>query len=75
MEYQQALTVIILLILSGFATFLYLMKNSAIYPNDLLKMDEDESILKNFLIGTIVLIIIIIMCYSLILTNYINIMF
>jgi hypothetical protein len=75
MEYQQALTVIILLILSGFATFLYLMKNSAIYPNDLLKMDEDESILKKFLIGTIVLIIIIIMCYSLILTNYINIMF
>ena len=75
MEYQQALTVIILLILSGFATFLYLMKNSAIYPDDLLKMDEDESILKNFLIGTIVLIIIIIMCYSLILTNYINIMF
>ena len=50
MEYQQALTVIILLILSGFATFLYLMKNSAIYPNDLLKMDEDESILKKFLI-------------------------
>ena len=75
METKQALTVIILLILSGFATFLYLMKNSAIYPDDLLKMDEDESILKNFLIGTIVLIIIIIMCYSLILTNYINIMF
>ena len=75
METKQAVTVIILLILSGFATFLYLMKNSAIYPDDLLKMDEDESILKNFLIGTIVLIIIIIMCYSLILTNYINIMF
>ena len=75
MENNQIATVIILLILSGFATFLYLMKNSAIYPDDLLKMDEDESILKNFLIGTIVLIIIIIMCYSLILTNYINIMF
>jgi len=75
MEYQQALTVIILLILSGFATFLYLMKNSAIYPDDLLKMDEDENILKNFLIGTIVLICIIITCYSLILTNYINIVF
>ena len=75
METKQALTVIILLILSGFATFLYLMKNSAIYPDDLLKMDEDEQFLKNFLIGTIVLIIIIIMCYSLILTNYINIMF
>jgi hypothetical protein len=75
MEYQQALTVIILLILSGFATFLYLMKNSAIYPEDLLKMDEDENILKNFLIGTIVLICIIITCYSLILTNYINIVF
>lgn len=75
METKQAVTIVILLILSGFATFLYLMKNSAIYPNDLLKMDEDESILKNFLIGTIVLIIIIIMCYSLILTNYINIMF
>lgn len=73
METKQAVTIVILLILSGFATFLYLMKNSAIYPNDLLKMDEDESILKNFLIGTIVLIIIIIMCYSLILTNYINI--
>ena len=73
METKQALTVIILLILSGFATFLYLMKNSAIYPDDLLKMDEDEQFLKNFLIGTIVLIIIIIMCYSLILTNYINI--
>ena len=75
METKQAVTIVILLILSGFATFLYLMKNSAIYPDDLLKMDEDESILKNFLIGTIVLIIIIIMCYSLILTNYINIMF
>ena len=75
METKQAVTVIILLILSGFATFLYLMKNSAIYPDDLLKMDEDEQFLKNFLIGTIVLIIIIIMCYSLILTNYINIMF
>ena len=73
METKQAVTVIILLILSGFATFLYLMKNSAIYPDDLLKMDEDEQFLKNFLIGTIVLIIIIIMCYSLILTNYINI--
>ncbi len=73
MEYQQALTVIILLILSGFATFLYLMKNSAIYPDDLLKMDEDENILKNFLIGTIVLICIIIACYSLIITNYIDI--
>ena len=75
METKQAVTIVILLILSGFATFLYLMKNSAIYPNDLLKMDEDEQFLKNFLIGTIVLIIIIIMCYSLILTNYINIMF
>ena len=75
MENNQIATVIILLILSGFATFLYLMKNSAIYPNDLLKMDEDEQFLKNFLIGTIVLIIIIIMCYSLIITNYINIMF
>ena len=73
METKQAVTIVILLILSGFATFLYLMKNSAIYPNDLLKMDEDEQFLKNFLIGTIVLIIIIIMCYSLILTNYINI--
>ena len=73
MEYQQALTVIILLVLSGFATFLYMMKNSAIYPEDLLKMDEDEQFLKNFLIGTVVLIIIIITCYSLILTNYINI--
>lgn len=73
MEYQQALTVIILLVLSGFATFLYLMKNSAIYPDDLLKMDEDENILKNFLIGTIVLICIIIACYSLIITNYIDI--
>ncbi len=73
MEYQQALTVIILLILSGFATFLYLLKNSAIYPDDLLKMDEDENILKNFLIGTIVLICIIIACYSLIITNYIDI--
>jgi hypothetical protein len=75
MEYKQALTVIILLILSGFATFLYLMKNSAIYPEDLLKMDEDEHLLKNFLIGTIALIIIVITCYSLILTNYINIVF
>lgn len=75
METKQAVTIVILLILSGFATFLYLMKNSAIYPDDLLKMDEDEEFLKNFLIGTIVLIIIIIMCYSLILTNYINIMF
>ena len=75
METKQAVTIVILLILSGFATFLYLMKNSAIYPDDLLKMDEDEQFLKNFLIGTIVLIIIIIMCYSLILTNYINIMF
>ena len=75
MENNQIATVIILLILSGFATFLYLIKNSAIYPDDLLKMDEDEQFLKNFLIGTIVLIIIIIMCYSLIITNYINIMF
>lgn len=75
METKQAVTIVILLILSGFATFLYLIKNSAIYPDDLLKMDEDEEFLKNFLIGTIVLIIIIIMCYSLILTNYINIMF
>ena len=73
MENNQIATVIILLILSGFATFLYLIKNSAIYPEDLLKMDEDEQFLKNFLIGTIVLIIIIIMCYSLIITNYINI--
>ena len=75
METKQAVTIVILLILSGFATFLYLIKNSAIYPEDLLKVDEDEQFLKNFLIGTIVLIIIIIMCYSLILTNYINIMF
>jgi hypothetical protein len=73
MENNQIVTIIILLILSGFATFLYLMKNSAIYPEDLLKMDEDEQFLKNFLIGTIALIIIVITCYSLILTNYINI--
>ena len=53
METKQAVTIVILLILSGFATFLYLMKNSAIYPDDLLKMDEDESILKNFLIDFI----------------------
>ena len=75
METKQIAVIIILLILSGFATFLYLMKNSAIYPEDLLKMDEDEKLLKNFLIGTIVLICIIITCYSLILTNYINIVF
>ena len=73
METKQALTVIILLILSGFATFLYLMKNSAIYPDDLLKMDEDEEFLKNFLIGTVALIIIIFICFTLILNNYINI--
>jgi hypothetical protein len=73
METNQIVMIIILLILSGFATFLYLMKNSAIYPEDLLKMDEDEQFLKNFLIGTIALIIIVITCYSLILTNYINI--
>jgi len=73
METKQIAMTVILLILSGFATFLYLIKNSAIYPEDLLKMDEDESILKNFLIGTIVLIIIIITCYSLVITNYINI--
>jgi hypothetical protein len=73
MENKQIAMTVILLILSGFATFLYLMKNSAIYPDDLLKMDEDENILKNFLIGIIVLICIIITCYSLILTNYIDI--
>jgi hypothetical protein len=75
METNQIVIIIILLILSGFATFLYLMKNSAIYPEDLLKIDEDEKVLKNFLIGTIALIIIVITCYSLILTNYINIVF
>jgi len=73
MENKQIAMTVILLILSGFATFLYLMKNSAIYPDDLFKMDEDENILKNFLIGIIVLICIIITCYSLIITNYIDI--
>ena len=73
MENNQIATVIILLILSGFATFLYLIKNSAIYPEDLLKMDEDEELLKKFLIGTVALIIIIFICSTLILNNYINI--
>jgi uncharacterized membrane protein YczE len=75
METKYIVTIIILLILSGFATFLYLLKNSAVYPEDVLKMDEDERFLRNFLIGTIVLIIIIIICGGLILTNYINIVF
>jgi magnesium-transporting ATPase (P-type) len=75
METNHIAIIVILLILSGFATFLYLMKNSAIYPEDLLKMDEDEQFLKNFLIVTIALIIIVITCFTLILTNYVNIVF
>ena len=75
METKHIAIIVILLILSGFATFLYLMKNSAIYPEDILKMDEDEQFLKNFLIGTIALIIIVITCFTLILTNYVNIVF
>lgn len=75
METKYIISIIALLMLSGFATFLYLMKNSAIYPEDVLKMDEDERFLKNFLIGIIVVINIIIICVGLILTNYINIVF
>ena len=70
METREIIVMIILLILSGIITFLYLMKNSAIYPDNPLLTDEDEKSLGYFIIGMGITFVIVIVCYIYLLSGY-----
>jgi len=70
METREIVVTIILLILSGIATFLYLMKNSAVYPDQPLLTDEDEKSLGHFIIGMGITFLIVAVCYIYLLSGY-----
>ena len=70
METREIVVTIILLILSGIITFLYLMKNSAIYPKKPLLTDEDERSLGHFIIGMGITFLIVAICYIYLLSGY-----
>jgi hypothetical protein len=70
MENREIIITIILLMLSGMITFLYLMKNSAIYPDKPLLRDEDEKSLKYFIFWMLIMFLMVFCCYIYILSGY-----
>lgn len=72
METREIVAIIILLMLSGIITFLYLMKNSAIYHDQPLLTDEDEKSLGHFIICMVITFLIVLVCYIYLLSGYFN---
>ena len=70
MENRDIITIAILCVLTGFITFLYLMKNSSIFPDNHLLRSEDENLLIHYLIAVIAVFLIVLLCYLYLLNGY-----
>ena len=70
MEDREIITIAILCVLAGFITFLYLMKNSAIFPENPSLRSEDENSLTHYLIAAIAIFLIVLLCYLYLLNGY-----
>lgn len=70
MENREIITIAILCVLAGFITFLYLMKNSAIFPDNPSLRSEDENSLTHYLIAAIAIFLIVLLCYLYLLNGY-----
>ena len=70
MEDREIITIAILCVLTGFITFLYLMKNSSIFPDNRLLRSEDENLLIHYLIAAIAVFLIVLLSYLYLLNGY-----
>lgn len=73
MEDRQIIIIGILCVLAGFVTFLYLMKNSAIFPDNPLLRSEDENSLTHYLIASVAIFLLVLLCYLYLLNDYFEI--
>jgi hypothetical protein len=67
---RDIITIAILCVLTGFITFLYLMKNSSIFPDNRLLRSEDENLLIHYLIAAIAVFLIVLLSYLYLLNGY-----
>jgi hypothetical protein len=67
---RDIITIAILCVLAGFITFLYLMKNSSIFPDNRLLRSEDENLLIHYLIAAIAVFLIVLLSYLYLLNGY-----
>ena len=67
---RDIITIAILCVLTGFITFLYLMKNSSIFPDNRFLRSEDENLLIHYLIAVIAVFLIVLLCYLYLLNGY-----
>jgi len=70
MENREIIIIAILCVLTGFITFLYLLKNSAIFPDSPSLRSEDENSLIHYLIAAIAVFLIVLLCYLYLLNGY-----
>ena len=70
MENRDIITIAILCVLTGFITFLHLMENSSIFPDNRLLRSEDENLLIHYLIAVIAVFLIVLLCYLYLLNGY-----
>ena len=75
METNHIVAITILLLASAGVTFIYLLKNSAVYPKQKSPMEEDETIMYNFLIIMGIAFVIGTVCTTIILNGYFTYVF
>jgi predicted permease len=75
METTVLIPIVILLLLSGIATFAYMMHNSAIYPYKINEPDEDEKIMKVFILIMTISLTILLIIIGVTLYEYCKIVF
>ncbi len=75
METNHIIAITVLLLASAAVTFIYLLKNSAIYPKQKSPMEEDETIMYNFLVIMGIASVIGLVCATIILNGYFTYVF
>jgi uncharacterized membrane protein YqhA len=72
MENREIISIGILFFLSGLVTFLYLIKNSAMFPDLPSLRSEDENSLTHYLIAAILIFLIVLLCSLYLMGNYVR---
>lgn len=72
---NQIISISVLCLLSGIATFAYLMRNSALYPKKMTELEEDERLNRYFIITMITSLIIVLIIAGAIVYAYLKIIF
>lgn len=70
MESKVLIQIVVLLLLCSIITFFYIMKNSAIQPEELNDLDEDEKTMRLFIIAMLIALIVLVIITSLLLYEY-----